>query len=212
MAKKKIDIDVTGMTLQDVMDLDPIHVKGLSDRSLARLTSRLVSAYNKRAKRLEQSGLAESSPAYRMMEQYGTTRLSVRGLDHNQLVSVYARARHALQENETLSIGGTRKMIRATEERLGHSFADKNEANRFWDVVDKLKEMNIGNDKRTSADIQREVADMMLSDGMSGDEVLAHYGTIIEAESPSLQEETDWLMGLGDEEEYEEYEFEEDWE
>lgn len=207
MAKKKIDFDVGGLSWQEVIQADPLHIKGISQKSLARATSRLVSAYNKRAKRLEQSGLAESSPAYRGLLEEGKTRLSVKGKSYNELMSTYADAKRLLTERSTFSVAGTRKLIKKTADRLGYEFSSREEAKRFWEAMDKLKEKDIGADKRTSTDTQREVAEMMIDEGKSVDDVLAHYGVVIEEATPDIQEETDFLMGLGGEEDEEEEEF-----
>ena len=204
MAKQKTEIDVAGLTLRDVIELDPSHIKGLSNKSLARLTSRLVSAYNKRAKRLEQSGLADVSPAYRGLVKEGKTRLSVKGLTRNDLVSVFADAKRLLTERKTFSVAGTRAVMREAENRLGYRFRTKEEALRFWEAMDKLKEMGIGVDNRTSTDVQREVADMMFNEDQSIDDILRAYGVIQEAQTPSFTKESSMLFGLGEEEEIEE--------
>lgn len=206
--KSKIDIDPTGMTWQDVIKLDPTHVKNLSQRSLAKLTSRLVSAYNKRAKRLERSGLAEASPSYRGLQEAGKTRLSVKGKSYAELFSTYADAKRLLTERSTFSVAGTKKLMRDTSERIGHDFSSKEEARRFWEAIDKLKEKDIGNDKRTSTDIQREVADMMFNEDASIDDILDHYGVIMESQVPDFDEETGEIFGFGEEnDEDEEEEF-----
>lgn len=204
MAKKKIDFDVTGLSWQDVVASDPIHMKNLSLKSLARATSRLVSAYNKRARRLEASGYAEASPAYRGLVEEGKTRLSVKGKNWSELMQTYADAKRLLTERKTFSVGGTKSLLNETTKRIGHEFADKDEAKRYWEAIDKLKEKDIGGDKRTSTDVQREVADMMFNEDASVDDVLAHYGVIMENETPDAISEMDELIGFGEDEEDEE--------
>lgn len=202
MSKKrnnKVEFDVTGLSWQDVIKADPMHIKGISQKSLARATSRLVSAYNKRAKRLEQSGLAMKSPSYRGLVNEGKTRLSVKGKSYNELMSVYADAKRLLTERKTFSIAGTRNLIKDTEERIGFKFKNEGDSTKFWEAMDKLKEKGIGGDKRTSSDTQREVADLMFTDGMSVDDVLQYYGVAIENATPDLQDETEMMMGFGDE-------------
>lgn len=201
MAKEKLNLDPSGLTWQEVIELDPVHIKGLSDKSLAKLTSRLVSTYNKRAKRLEQSGLAEASPSYRGLEKIGKTRLSVKGKTRNELVSTYADAKRLLTERSTFSVKGTKEMLAETEERLGHRFDSREQANEFWDVIDKLQEKGIGLKKGESSDIQKQVADMMVDQGMSADEVLAHFKVVAESFTPNIQFET---ISIFEGEEYEE--------
>lgn len=207
--KTKINVDPSGLSWQDVIELDPTHIRGLSEKSLAKLTSRLVSAYNKRAKRLEQSGLAEASPAYRGIQQEGKTRLSVKGKNYNELLSTYADAKRLLTERKTFSLGGTKELMKSTAERIGHEFSSKEEARQYWEAIDKLKEKDIGNDGRTSTDTQREVADMMFNEGASLDDVLEHYGIVVESETPDIDFETGEIFGFGGDEDGEEFEFEE---
>lgn len=206
--KTKINVDPSGLSWQDVIALDPTHIRGLSEKSLAKLTSRLVSAYNKRAKRLEQSGIAEASPAYRGLMQENKTRLSVKGKNYNELLSTYADAKRLLTERSTFSVSGTRDLIKRTADRIGHDFKDQLESQKFWGTIDRLKERNIGNDNRTSTDVQREVADMLFNEGASLDDVLKHYEVVVESNTPDINFETGELFDFGGED-GEEFEFEE---
>lgn len=202
---KKIEIDVTGLSVTDVIELDPTHIKGISEKSLAKLTSRLVSAYNKRAKRLEKSGLAESSPAYRAMKEEGNTRLSVKGKTYNELFRVYAQAKRALTERTTFSVKGTKDLMKKTTQRIGYEFKDKDESSRFWEAIDLLKDKGIGIDKRTSDDIQREVSDLMFKENMSVDDVLHKFGITIEAQTPDAQKAFDEMIDDDAEREFNEW-------
>ena len=104
-------------------------------------------------------------------------------------------------------------MQRNLSSRLGYEFQSRDESKRFWEAVDKLKEKGVGTDKRTSSDVQREVADMMFNEGSSIDDVLEHYGIVMESQTPDLDMETGEIFGFGEENEDEEIEFdEEDWE
>ena len=204
--KRKFDFDPTGKSWQEIIELDPTHMKGISQKSFAKAVSRLVSAYNKRAKRLEQSGMADYSPAYRGLEEAGKTRLSVKGKSYQELMSTYADAKRFLTERKTSSLVGTRKMKRDITRRIGHEFENQEESKRFWEAVDKLKESNIGNDKRTSADVQREVADMMFNEGMDVDGIMEHYGLVMESETPDFDEMTEEVFSFGEEDEDDEQE------
>lgn len=219
MSKKKklVEIDPSGLSIEDIIKLDPTHVKGLTNKSLAVLTSRLVSAYNKRAKRLEKAGLELSSPAYRGLIEAGKTRLSVKGKNRNELISVYADAKRFLTERTTSSVSGTRKLQREISKRIGYEFQDKKESTLFWGVMDRLKEKGIGIDKRSSTDVQREVADLLFNEGKDPYELLKDYGILeklsgIGGEPINLDLETGELFGFGgdDEDEQDEY-TEEDW-
>lgn len=195
--KRKIDFDVTGKDWRAVVEADPTHIRGLSQKAFAKATSRLVSAYNKRMKRLEQAGMDIYSPAYRSAKEQGKERLSVKGKSYNDLMKTYADAKRFLTERKTSSLAGTRSLKKKITERIGHEFKDENESKRYWEAIDKLKEKDKGKDPRTSTDVQREVADKMFNEGKSVDEILEYYDIIIEAETPNIDVETGEIYDFG---------------
>lgn len=205
MPKRTLEYDVNGLSIRDIIRLDPIHIKSLKTESLAKLTSRLVSAYNKRARRLEKSGMSELSPAYRGLQEQGKTRLSVKGLNRRQLKTVFTDAKRLLDEYKTFSIAGTKRYMTQVAERLNYEFKSKEEARQFWEAIDKLKEKEIGTKKTgkfSSADVQREVASLMFEESLSLDDILARYKVIAESITPNEVERTESLFP--DQEEYDE--------
>ena len=205
MPKRTLEYDVNGLSIRDIIRLDPIHIKSLKTESLAKLTSRLVSAYNKRARRLEKSGMSELSPAYRGLQDQGKTRLSVKGLNRRQLKTVFTDAKRLLDEYKTFSIAGTKRYMTQVAERLNYEFKSKEEARQFWEAIDKLKEKEIGTKKTgkfSSADVQREVASLMFEESLSLDDILARYNVIAESTTPNEVERTASLFP--EQEEYDE--------
>ena len=205
MPKRTLEYDVNGLSIRDIIRLDPIHIKSLKTESLAKLTSRLVSAFNKRAKRLEKSEYAELSPAFRGLQEQGKTRLSVKGLNRRQLKTVFTDAKRLLDEYKTFSIAGTKRYMTQVAERLNYEFKSKEEARQFWEAIDKLKEKEIGTKKTgkfSSADIQREVASLMFEESLSLDDILARYKVIAESTTPNEVEQTANLFP--EQEEYDE--------
>lgn len=205
MPKRTLEYDVNGLSIRDIIRLDPIHIKSLKTESLAKLTSRLVSAYNKRARRLEKSGMSELSPAYRGLQDQGKTRLSVKGLNRRQLKTVFTDAKRLLDEYKTFSIAGTKRYMTQVAERLNYEFKSKEEARQFWEAIDKLKEKEIGTKKTgkfSSADVQREVASLMFEESLSLDDILARYKVIAESTTPNEVERTASLFP--EQEEYDE--------
>ena len=187
MPKRTLEYDVNGLSIRDIIRLDPIHIKSLKTESLAKLTSRLVSAFNKRAKRLEKSEYAELSPAFRGLQEQGKTRLSVKGLNRRQLKTVFTDAKRLLDEYKTFSIAGTKKYIAEVAERIGYQFNSKGEAKQFWEVIDKLREKDIGTKKtgeQTSTDVQKEVATYMFKKSMTIDQILNKYKVTAESKKP----------------------------
>lgn len=190
-------IDVNGLTWKDVIELNPTHISGISQKSLAKLTSRLVSVYNKRVKRLENSGMAQFSPAYKGLVESGKTRLSVKGASQEQLFDVFRDAKRFLSERQTSTIKGTQKLIDDIADRLGYRFQDKTESHQFWEAYDKLKELQLIDTTKgkASKSAQVEIADLMFKkDNMSIDEILKHYGAIVDSKAPSARAQTDELM------------------
>ena len=89
-------MDVKGLSIQQILNMEWEDVQKLSRKDLARITSRLVSSANKRLKRLEQSTLGES-PAYRSVKaRTGDVRFSVKRKNQGQLQNVFSEAKHFL--------------------------------------------------------------------------------------------------------------------
>lgn len=132
--------NVSGLSIEDIMNIDFDELNKLSRSDLARLTSRLTSTANKRIKRLLKSDVNEISPALSSISQRlgkgkDTAFFSVKGKDVNQLRNEFARVKYFLNL-KTSSITGTKKLKKETYKRLGiNELADdwssaKNK--RFW--------------------------------------------------------------------------------
>lgn len=87
------------MGIKDILGYDWETVSHMKRSELAKVTSQLASAANKRLKRFEIAG--EVSPAYRQAEKAG--KFSVAGKNLNQLRAEFVRARDYLQ-SETSSL------------------------------------------------------------------------------------------------------------
>lgn len=73
-------MDVKGLKIQDIIDMDWRDINRLSEKELRELSMRLNSAANKRLRRLEKSGMDEWSPAYQRIKRSGGD-FSVKGKD-----------------------------------------------------------------------------------------------------------------------------------
>ena len=73
-------MDVKGLSIQDIIDMDWRDINKLNERELRELSMRLNSAANKRLRRLEKSGMDEWSPAYSHIKKSGGD-FSVKGKD-----------------------------------------------------------------------------------------------------------------------------------
>ena len=81
---------VSGLSVEDVLNMKPNQLEVLSDSDLRKVVGRLVSAGNKRLRRFEKRG--ENSPAYRRAMQSGGA-FSTRGKDRDALLNELQRAR-----------------------------------------------------------------------------------------------------------------------
>ena len=73
-------MDVKGLSIQDIIDMDWRDINRLNEKELRELSMRLNSTANKRLRRLEKSGMDEWSPAYSHIKKSGGD-FSVKGKD-----------------------------------------------------------------------------------------------------------------------------------
>ena len=73
-------MDIKGLSIQDIIDMDWKDISRLNTQELKQLSMRLNSAANKRLRRLEQSGQSKWSPAYAHIKKSGGD-FSVKGKD-----------------------------------------------------------------------------------------------------------------------------------
>lgn len=143
---KKSKINVNGLSINDILNMDWEDVSKLSRSELAKITSRLVSASNKRVKRLEQSNLGES-PALRGLKarENGQTRLSVKGKTHGQIEHTFITAKNFLSMKSS-SISGYKKTIKnirkSVSERIGKDVSDL-DISKLYSTLHKAQEMGL---------------------------------------------------------------------
>ena len=145
---KPSTIDVTGMSIKDIMNIDIDRFNSLNERELKQITSRLVSASNKRIRNLEKRGI--TSPAYKSL---GTkTRFSVK-LDKsidvsqrvNKLRQEFSSARSFLTK-KTSSIRGYERYQKSIVDELEKSTGVKiksGDTTKIYDILHKAQERGI---------------------------------------------------------------------
>lgn len=138
-------MNVKGLSIQDILNMDWIDVSKLSRKELANVTSRLVSATNKRLRRLEASPLGES-PAYRsLLTRTGENRLSVKGKKQGQLQHVFKEAKHFLSLKSS-TVGGYKKVIKnikaSISSRLGRDISSI-DISKLYSTLHKGQEMGL---------------------------------------------------------------------
>ncbi len=141
-------VDVSGMSIKDIMDVDIETFNNYNERELRQVTSRLVSASNKRIRNLEKRGI--TSPAYKSL---GTkTRFSVK-LDKNvtssqrinKLRQEFASARNFLTK-KTSTIRGYESYQKSIVDELEKSTGIKiksGDVTKIYETLNKAQERGI---------------------------------------------------------------------
>lgn len=144
-------MDIKGLSIKDISNLEWTDVQKLTRKELASLTSRLVSATNKRLRRLEKSGLGESPALRSFKTRTGEERLSVKGKGHGQLQRVFTEAKHFLNLKSS-TVGGYKKVIKNIKETIqdktGKDITEL-DVSKLYSTLHKAQEMGLV-DKRGS--------------------------------------------------------------
>ena len=149
MAKKiKTGYDVSGLSIQDIMDMDVDTFNRLNERQLRQVTSRLVSAGNKRIRNLQKKGM--NTPA---MQSLGTRvgfsvkiPADVKSQQRvNYLRNEYSSVRNFLTA-KTSTIRGAMQVYNSVKsnlaDHLGISVSQLNKVNltRAFEILHKMQE------------------------------------------------------------------------
>ena len=132
--KKPKTIEVTGLTVEDILDLD---VNTLGEKDLRAVATRLVSASNKRIRRLAKASGGKFSPAYARIEKMGRM-FSVKGKDISGLRAEMAQMR-SFMKLKTSTVKGWKKVQKYVSEKFGGKISDT-QMSTFWRVYRKLEE------------------------------------------------------------------------
>ena len=161
-------MNVKGMKISDIINMDWEQLNRLSGKELKQLTSRLVSASNKRIRRLEKTTRGKSSFAYQTVEERGRM-FSVRGKDTNQIKQEFKLSSNFLKM-KTSTVKGWKKYREQLEERTASAtsgesmdWSDKTWS-KYWKVYRRFEEQHGGTFKKGDSDrIQRMLRSIMES-------------------------------------------------
>lgn len=188
---KKGNIDVTGLSIEDIMNLD---VSKFTERELKQVTTRLVSAANKRIARFQKAGI--TSPAYQQVISSGGS-FSVAGKTRNQTLSEFRRVKNFLNPNTKTGTVRKAKAFKASlyntlsgGKKLDTSkFTDK-DFSTFWRTMKRLEEKDPAFYKVHYEEIRRDVFNAV-SDGDDVDDILTtlenKYEEIAEKEAFDIE-------------------------
>ena len=159
-------MNIKGLKITDIMDMTWEQLNRLGESEFRQLTSRLVSASNKRIRRLEKTTRGTSSFAYQTVEERGRM-FSTKGKDLNQLRNEFATARGFLRM-KTSTVSGWNKYRKATEKRLGKESSGGTEEwgdstwSKYWKVYRRFEETHGGTMKKGDSErIQKMLLEVM---------------------------------------------------
>ncbi len=191
-------MNVKGLKITDIMDIDLDAFNRLTESELRHLTSRLVSAGNKRIRRLKAKDI--NSPALQGLgkEMAFSTKLpkgTSRQQRVNKLRAEFSRARSFLT-SETSTVSGYKAFAERTKERIAselgmdaRTLGEKLDLNRLFDILHKAQEKGIISSYRGSqGSVQARaiIADFLVEDpNMDEDELMAR----LEREADRMYEE-----------------------
>jgi len=146
--KKPKTINVAGMTISDIMGIDLETFNKMGEKDLRAITSRLVSASNKRIRRLEKNNV--SSPAYRSLgsdKRFSTKLPSGTSKQQrvNKLKQEFARARSFLSSKTSTMKGYNQyqqQIIDDIEQTTGQKL-QKGEISKVYEILHKAQERGI---------------------------------------------------------------------
>lgn len=130
---------VSGLSVNDILNMDIKEFNSLKESDLRKIVGRLVSAGNKRLRYFERNG--EKSPATRYINKSGGP-FSTKGKDLNALRAEYIRAKDFLQ-SKTGTMRGWKKVkndtINTLKEKHKIDMTD-DQWDDVWETYEKLKE------------------------------------------------------------------------
>lgn len=161
-------MNIKGLKISDIMDLSWERLNNLTLDEMRQLTGRLVSASNKRIRRLSKTTRGTSAFAYQYIEERGRM-FSTRGKDINQLRTEFKSAKQFLNM-KTSTVKGWKKYRTEMEKRTG--YATYNESSewsestwkKYWKVYRRFNEIHGGTFRKGDSDrIQTMLTEIMNS-------------------------------------------------
>ena len=164
-------LDVTGLTANQILSISPQQLNTLSKTDMRALTSRLVSAGNKRIRRIQSAqtkkGKYIDSPAVRRVQESGGM-FSVKGKNLNELRTEFARIR-GFYSNKTSSVAGAREYTSKFNE-LTKGLETDEEIKDFFDTMNMLRQNDPVTFIEKSQQIREGVKEQIIA-GNNPDEV-----------------------------------------
>ena len=167
-------MNVKGLRISDIMNIDLDTFNKLNESELRSITSRLVSASNKRIRRLKEHDI--NSPAVRGLgdlEKFSTKLPENISPQQrvNRMRETFAKARTFLGK-ESSTIGGWKKLVKRTKEKLANdlniskkTLESKVDVGKLFDVLHRAQEKGrISSVRHSAGSLQARniISDMMI--------------------------------------------------
>lgn len=154
MARKPTKtIDVNGLSINDILQLNTSSFRGVSTANVKQVTSRLVSAMNKRIARMGKSEIGRMSPTYQAFERRG--KYSVKGLTRESTLQVFRNLQESF--HKATSLKEWKKERAEMLEKIDLSFLkdDIETERKFWKMYHEFEseDKRIQNIKEVSSQV-----------------------------------------------------------
>ncbi len=172
MARRtKGTLDVTGLSINDILQMDYNKIKNMNETDVKRISARLVSASNKRIRRLEKSTKGNLSPQLQKIHERGSM-FSIKGKNRNQTLQEFRQMKDFL-ESKTGSVRGFNQVYKNYVQRFGGVERTEYQDKRFWKVYHKMENEQKGvfnaiRDKMGSTQIQQMLHDELIGNKKLG--------------------------------------------
>lgn len=149
-------MELKGLKISDIMNFTWDELNKLSPKELKQVTSRLVSASNKRIRRLEKAKMGEWSPAYSKYQRRGS-KFSIRGKDINQVKHEFKLTKNFLNMKTSTVTGWTSYRMMMNERTGMATFGESQTWSertwaKYWKVFRRFEEMHGGTFKKGDSD------------------------------------------------------------
>lgn len=200
MAKPKVYKQpsiVSGKTVKDILDMDIATFNNLNTKEMQKVVGRLVSAGNKRIRRLQQAGL-KSTPVTNLLENGGV--LSTKGKDLNELRHEFLRAKSFLKDTRSTVSGEKKfreKVRKELKEKRNIELSDT-QYEMFFELYDKMKELNryFGESRMKYSTFNVILENMRMDEDV--DSQIQNLKDAVEKEYKEMEEKEGKYQGVGD--------------
>ena len=153
---------IKGLTIEKILEMPWEEINKLTKEDLKQITSRLVSAANKRIRRLEKIPTGKSSFAYQKIEERGRL-FSVRGKNVNELKNEFKNVSNFMRY-KTSTVRGWKQYRSKMESRVSDVTYGESQQwsektwSKFWKVYRKSEELHGGSYGKGDSDkIQKKL-------------------------------------------------------